>query len=89
MDPTVLRDLIRQRLNDGRLPRTPLIELGHGHGIGQDCDACGATIAWNQRMTVRICADDWRTLRFHDDCFQLWDTEQLWDAEKHKNARGT
>ena len=82
MDPTLLRELIRQRIQDGRLPRTPLIELGHGQGIGQACDACGSIIAQNQRMTVRMSADDWRTLRFHDDCFQMWDTE------KHTNGRG-
>ena len=82
MHPTLLRDVIRQRIQDGRLPRTLLIELGHGQGIGQACDACGSIIAHNQRMTVRMSADDWRTLRFHDDCFQMWDTE------KHTNGRG-
>ena len=76
MDPTLLRELIRQRIQDGRLPRTPLIELGHGQGIGQACDACGSIIAQNQRMTVRMSADDWRTLRLHDDCFQMWDIEK-------------
>jgi len=82
MDPTFLRDLIRQRIHDGRLPRTPLIELGHGHGIGKACDGCGSAIAKNQRMTVRMSADDWRTLRFHVDCIQISDTE------KHTNGRG-
>ena len=83
MDTTLLRDVIRQRLNDGRLPRTPLIELGHGFGIGIPCDACGSTIARNQKMTVRISADDWRTVRLHEHCFQLW------DSEKETNGRGT
>jgi hypothetical protein len=76
MDPTLLRDVIRQLLNDVRLPRTPLIELGHGQGIGQACDACGSIIAMNHRMTVRMSAEDWRTLRLHDVCFQMWDTEK-------------
>jgi len=82
MDPTLLRDVIRQRLNDGRLPRTPLIELGHGQGIGQACAACGSIIAMNHRMTVRMSAEDWRTLRLHDNCFRMWDTE------KHTIGRG-
>ena len=76
MNDDVLRLLIRQRLHDGRLPRNRVIELGHGSGIGQACDACGAAIEPDQRMTVRISADDWRTLRFHDDCFQIWDAER-------------
>ena len=75
MDPNVLRDLIRQRIHDGRLPRTPLIELGHGYGIGKNCDGCGSIIELNQTMTVRMSGDDWRTVRLHDDCFQIWNTE--------------
>jgi hypothetical protein len=80
MDATLLRDLIRQRIHDGRLPRTLLIELGHGHGIGTACDGCGSIIVWNQRMTVRMNADDWRTIRLHHDCFQIWDIERAVDV---------
>jgi hypothetical protein len=76
MEPTLLREVIRQRIHAGRLPRTHLIELGHGQGIGQACDACGSRIAKNQRMTVRMSAEDWRTLRFHDECFQIGDTQR-------------
>jgi hypothetical protein len=68
MDVDVVRHLIRRRLEDGRLTRNPTIELGYGQGIGQDCDGCGETIATDQKMTARICADDWRTLRLHDRC---------------------
>jgi hypothetical protein len=81
MEPTLLQEVIRQRIYDGRLPRNHLIELGHGQGIGQACDACGSIIARTQRMTVRMSADDWRTLRLHDACFQIWATE------KHTNGR--
>jgi hypothetical protein len=77
MDAEVRRQVIRYRIQDGRLPRNPTIELGHGQGIGQDCDGCGETIATDQRMTVRICADDWRTIRLHDGCFPIWDAERL------------
>jgi hypothetical protein len=76
MNDVVIRMLIRQRLHDGRLPRDRVIELGYGSGIGQQCDGCGATIERDQRMTVRISADDWRTLRLHEDCFQIWDAER-------------
>ena len=76
MDLIVLRDLIRQRIHDGRLPRVELIELGHGYGAGQDCDACGSIIGWNQKMTVRISKHDWRTVRLHEDCFQVWEAER-------------
>jgi hypothetical protein len=28
-------------------------------------------------MTIRIDAEDWRELRFHDQCFEIWDDERL------------
>ena len=73
--------LIRQRLRDGRLPRNKVIELGYGSGVGQACDGCGATIDPHQRLTVRISADDWRTLRLHDDCAQMWELERSATAD--------
>lgn len=27
-------------------------------------------------MTVRICAEGWRTIRLHDERFQIWDHER-------------
>jgi hypothetical protein len=76
MNDDVVRQLIRQRIHDGRLPRDRVIELGYGSGVGQECDGCGTAIEPDQRMTVRICAGDWKTIRLHDDCFQIWDTER-------------
>ena len=81
MNDGVLRMLIRQRLHDGRLPRNKVIELGCGSGVGQECDGCGASIDPDQRMTVGISADDWRTLRLHDDCFQIWELERSATAD--------
>ena len=76
MSDEVIRQLIRQRINDGRLPRHRLIEVFYGSGVGQECDACSGLIEQDQRMTVRICSEDWRTIRLHDDCFQIWDVER-------------
>jgi predicted nucleic acid-binding Zn ribbon protein len=76
MNDDVVRQLIRQRIHDGRLPRHRVIELGFGSGVGHQCDGCGTAIEMDQRMTVRICAEDWRTIRLHDDCFQIWDAER-------------
>jgi len=76
MSDDVVRLLIRQRINDGRLPRHRVIEVGYGSGVGRECDACGGPIEPDQRITVRICTEDWRTIRLHDDCFQIWDVER-------------
>jgi len=76
MDAELVRKLIRQRLEEGRLPYGHTVELGHGQGIGQPCDGCGAPITWQQKMTVRICSTDWRTIRLHNECFQIWEAER-------------
>jgi hypothetical protein len=76
MDADVARRVIRQRLEEGRLPHGQMMELGYGQGIGQLCDGCGESITWHQRMTVRICRADWRTVRLHGDCFEIWDAER-------------
>jgi hypothetical protein len=77
MAPDVVRQLIRHRIEDGSLPRDRTIELWHGGGYGfsQTCDGCGLTITTADRMSL-LCADDWRALRFHADCFQVWDAER-------------
>src|SRR5262245_37737720 len=67
-------------MHDGRLPRHRVIELGYGSGIGQVCDACGAFIEPDQRMTVRICTEDWRTIRLHDDCFRSGTPSARWPS---------
>jgi hypothetical protein len=75
MVPDVVRQLIRHRIEEGRLPRERTIELWHGPGFGQTCDGCGQAIAVNESMSL-ICAEDWQALRFHHECFEAWDAER-------------
>ena len=79
MDSELTRQLIRLRLQDGRLPRDRAVELGFGPGSGQACDGCGAAITAHQTMTLRLDAADWSEIRFHDECFQIWEIERLKD----------
>jgi len=66
---------IRQRLRAGQLPHEYTIELWHGPGFGQICDGCGAPIEHAEEMCL-MCAEDWRAIRLHDDCFLLWEEER-------------
>ena len=63
-------------MQNGRLPRGRLIELGSCLGIRHECDGCGGIIEKDQRMTVSMCAHDWSTFRLHEECFQIWDAER-------------
>ena len=73
--PDVVKELIRDRITKGNLPRHHTIELWDGAGLGQICDGCGQTIGINERMSL-ICADDWRAVRFHHACFEVWENER-------------
>jgi len=75
MVPDVVRQLIRYRIEDGRLPRERTIELWHGAGFGQICDGCDLPISTNDGMTL-LCSEDWKAIRFHDDCFHAWNAER-------------
>ena len=77
------RLLIRLRIRDGRLPRIHVFELWRGRSAGpKACDGCGVPIRTNEQASL-ICADDWRIVRLHEDCFQIWDLErQPRDADR-------
>ena len=36
-------------------------------------------------MTVRIDGQDWREMRFHEECFEIWDDERLKDPHRKPN----
>src|SRR3989442_13980093 len=64
MDSQVTWQLIRLRLQDGRLPPDRAVELSFAPGSGQVCDT-----------------EDWCEMRFHDECFHIWDDERLKDPQ--------
>jgi len=82
MDATLIRQLIQRRLWDGRLPHESLVELWCGPGTRQTCEGCGTPILPFETMTVRINAADWREMRFHLECFEIWDDERLKDRQR-------
>jgi hypothetical protein len=87
MDSETIRQLIRLRLGDGRLPHDRVVARAFGPGSGQVCDGCGAAITTHQAMTLRLDAEDWSEIRFHDECFQIWDDERLKDPRPGRASR--
>ena len=57
------------------LPSDHTIELWQTPGFGQACDGCGQAITTTDSMYL-ICADDWRAMRLHEDCFVVWEEEK-------------
>jgi len=75
IDNGVRQLTIRQRLGAGLLPRERTIVLWEGSGFGQICDGCRAPIGTAETMWL-LCADDWRAIRLHAQCFALWEEER-------------
>ena len=76
MAPDVIKEVIRERIRRGYLPRQHTIELWQGGAsFGHICDGCGATVASNDPMFL-LCGENWRLIRFHLECYKAWDYEK-------------
>jgi hypothetical protein len=76
MASDAVKEVIRERIRRGHLPRKYTVELWQG-GASFDhiCDGCGAAIAPNEPMGL-LCGENWSLMRFHLDCFQVWNSEK-------------
>ena len=81
-----IRQLIRRRLLEGRLPRGRALDIWAAPGEGQSCDGCGEPIAKNQQIVWGIAAKDWMSVQFHANCYELWEAERL--ALSRKDGTG-
>ena len=72
-----LQPLIRQKLVDGRLPRTVSRGSGVGPGNGETCDACEDLVTKDELVIEGISlASGRKALQLHVACFHLWDIER-------------
>ena len=77
MHTAALRLLIREKLQDGQLPRDSAPRLRGSPGNGATCSACAEIITANQvMMELGLYKGDMKSWCFHADCFMLWDTER-------------
>jgi len=76
MDAAVVFQLIRCRLEDGRLPHGRMADVRVQLGDGQRCDGCGAIITTKQTVVSGLAAEDWSPLQFHAECFDIWNVER-------------
>jgi hypothetical protein len=78
IDPDCIRLLIRQKLQDGRLPRSIAPRAFGRPGNWQKCDACEEFIVKAQLMmeVYPQTKDTTAAVRFHGDCYILWNEER-------------
>jgi hypothetical protein len=76
MDQPFLRLLIRERLADGRLPRSPIPRVWGGPGHGETCDGCGETVTSAQMVMENLDDAAGGRVQLHVACFHVWDVER-------------
>jgi hypothetical protein len=75
MEANAIRILIRQKLDDGRLPYDSMPRFWGGPSDGEQCDACDKLIRQDQLVMEGISSkiSSKKPVQFHVICFQLWD----------------
>ena len=74
-----LRQLVREKLADGRLPHDSIPRVWGGPANGESCHACEAVIPQNQFIIEGI-SETGMGLQLHVECFYIWDAERSPDA---------
>jgi hypothetical protein len=78
MESEALHLLIRQKLQDGRLPLNSMPRFWGGPADGEVCDACDKPITKEQLVMEGIASTlrDKKPVQFHVRCFHIWDHER-------------
>jgi len=87
MDRDLVQELVRLRLRDNRLPEGRAVDLRETTGDGRPCDACGEPIDPKQRAVFAMVSREWMSVRFHVDCYKVWDAERLALSEMNGHGR--
>jgi hypothetical protein len=78
MEIEAIRVLIRQKLQDGRLPLDSMPRFWGGPADGEMCDACDRLITKEQLVMEGIASTlcDKKPVQFHVSCFHIWNHER-------------
>ncbi len=77
MDTNLVQELVRRRLKDRGLPERRALDIRETFGDGQQCNACDEPIGPKQKAVLATVSLEWMSVRFHVDCYKVWDAERL------------
>jgi hypothetical protein len=86
MNSASIRQLIRQKLADGRLPHNSIPRVWGGPGNGESCQACEEVISGGECIIEGI-RENGRGIQLHVECFYIWDSERAPDWRYDPTAR--
>jgi len=72
-----VQELVRRGLKDRRLPEGRAVGIRETAGDGQPCNACDQPIGPKQKAVLAMVSLEWMSVRFHVDCYKVWDAERL------------
>jgi hypothetical protein len=77
VDTAAIRLLIRQKLQDGRLPYNGIPRFWGGPSEAEQCDACEREVTDQLVMEgLGSSVSGRKSIQMHVDCFALWDEER-------------
>ena len=79
MNSASIRQLVRQKLADGRLPQNSIPRVWGGPSSGEACQACEEIIPPTEFIIEGI-SENGRGIQLHVECFYIWDDERVIDA---------
>jgi hypothetical protein len=89
MDKALVQELVRRRITNRRLPLGRAVGVREMSGDGQPCDACDVPITRGETLVLAIVSLEWKSVRFHMDCYRAWDAErQTLFSNKGRARRG-
>ncbi len=74
MKTEALRALIRDKLQDGRLPVDHIPRFWGGPSNGEECDACETLIT--EQLVMEGVDGSKKAIQMHLHCFAVWDEER-------------
>jgi hypothetical protein len=89
MNRGLVEELVRLRLRDHRLPEGRAVAIRETSGDGRQCEACDAAIGPKEKAVLAMVSLEWMSVRFHVDCYKVWDAERLALSEQDGDGRGS
>jgi len=83
-----LRQLVREKLADGRLPHDSIPRVWGGPGNGESCHACDEVIPQAAFIIDGISASGWG-IQLHVQCFSIWDAGRAPDFRLRSDDEAT
>ena len=89
MNPVSIRQIVRQKLADRRLPHNSIPRVWGGPANGESCQACEEVISQSEFIIEGI-SENGRGIQLHVECFYIWDSERTpeWRYDPSTKAGG-